>query len=116
MFVIGVLLAGFCALALAFHVYTASWLGVLLPLAFLVGMWSSLRTEVRQLDLREDALLVRTFFRSYRMPREHIIRVVRTPLGPAVDVLNGSRYTIGPVDSDHGEVAEALERWVREDG
>lgn len=109
---IALLLLGFSALAAAFLLYSGSYLGVLLPLAFLAGAWASLRTEVRALEIHDDRLVVRTFFRSYPMPREHIIRVVRTHLGPAVDVLNGSRYTIAPVYEDHDAVADALERWL----
>jgi hypothetical protein len=109
-----VLFAGFCALAAAFLAFTESWLGMLLPLAYLIGLWGSMRTEVRELEIRPDALVVRTFFRSYTMPRPHIVRVVRTHLGPAVDVINGNRYTIAPVGVSHETVFGALEEWLTE--
>ena len=110
---IAVLLVGFSVLAVAFHAYTNSWLGVLLPAAYLTGLWAALRTEVRELEIADDRLLVRTFFRTYAMPRAHVIRVVRTPRGPAVEVLNGNRYAVSPFGTDTDAVAEALEAWMQ---
>src|SRR5687768_8292245 len=63
------LFAGFSLLALAFWVLTANWAGVLLPIGYLVGVINTLRTDVREIELREDVLLVRTFFREYPIPR-----------------------------------------------
>lgn len=112
---LALLLLGFSALAVAFWLYTANWAGVLLPIGFLIGAYAQLRGEVRELELRGDALLVRTFFREYRMPRPHIRRVLRTPAGVAVEVLNGNRYEVLPPGVSAGELAPALEAWLHYD-
>lgn len=106
------LLAGFCGLALAYRVYTDTWLGLLLPAGYVIGLAAALRTEVRELIVEEDRLVVRTFFRSYPMPRAHILRILRTPRGPAVEVLNGNRYAVTPYGADAEAVAAALEAWM----
>lgn len=106
------LLAGFCALAVAYRVYTDTWLGLLLPLGYLIGLAAALRTEVRELVIEGDRLVVRTFFGTYPMPRHHVLRVLRTPRGPAVEVLNGNRYAVAPYGSDNEAVAAALEEWM----
>ena len=109
---IAMLLLGFCALALAFWLYTDTWAGLLLPAGFLIGAYAQLRTEVRELEVRDDRLIVRTFFRSYPMPRAHIRSTLRTPEGAAVEVLNGNRYIVSPHDADADEVVRALEGWL----
>lgn len=106
------LLLGFTALAVAFWIFTTTWVGVLLPLGFLIGAYAQLRAEVREIELRGEALLVRTFFREYRMPRAHIRAVVRTPEGVAVDVQNGARYKVAPPESDAEDVERALRAWL----
>ena len=107
-FVLLLLLTGFSGLALAFWLLTANWLGVLLPIGFLLGAYAALRGEVRELELRGDTLLLRTFFRTYPIPRAHI-RVLR---GTEIEVLNGNRYAVAPAAADAEEVRRALERWL----
>ena len=107
------LLAGFSALAVAFWILTANWAGVLLPLGFLIGAINSLRTDVREIELRDDVLLVRTFFTEYPIPRAHVTKIVRTDDVTAVEVLNGNRYGVTPPDTDAGAVAVALQAWLR---
>lgn len=109
---LGLLLAGFTGLAVAFWMLTLNWAGILLPIGFLLGAWSQLRGEVRELELRADTLLVRTFFREYPMPRAHIRGVVRTPGGVMVEVANGNRYAVTPPDVASDDVARALEEWL----
>lgn len=109
---LALLLTGFSALAVAFWLYTRTWIGVLLPIGFLIGAYAQLRGEVRELELRDDTLFVRTFLRQYTMPRAHIRNVVRTPDGVAVDVLNGNRYVVSPPDTNAEEVLRALEAWL----
>ena len=107
-----ILLVGFSGLALAFWIYTANWLGVLLPLGFIVGVYATLRTEVREIELRGDTLLVRTFFRTYPIPRTHIRAVVRVSDGTAIDVLNGNRYDVTPPGVEGVAIAAALDEWL----
>ena len=109
---LGLLLTGFSGLAVAFWMLTLNWAGVLLPIGFLIGAWSQLRGEVRELELRGDTLLVRTFFREYPMPRAHIRGVLRTPGGVMVEVANGNRYAVTPPDVLSDDVARALEQWL----
>lgn len=109
---IAMLLVGFSALALAFWLYTDTWAGLLLPVGFLIGAYAQLRTEVRELQLLDDRLIVRTFFRAYPMPRAHIRAAMRTPAGAAVEVLNGNRYVVSPQDEDPEEVLRALDAWL----
>lgn len=106
------LFAGFVALALAFWLYTHTWAGALLPLGYVIGVYATLRAEVRELEVREDALLLRTFFRQYAIPRAHITAVVRTDRGTAIDVLNGARYEIAPPGVDADEVFDAVDAWL----
>ncbi|HVE73056.1 MAG TPA: hypothetical protein VNI54_16940 [Thermoanaerobaculia bacterium] len=101
------LLTGFCGLALAFWLLTANWLGVLLPLGFLIGAWATLRAEVREVELRADSLVVRTFFRTYPIPRAHI----RTVRATEIEVLNGNRYEVAPAGVDRDAVQRALGSW-----
>jgi hypothetical protein len=113
---IGLLCAGFSAIAYALWVFTGNWIGVLLPVGFLVGAWASLRVEVREIEIRPDVMLVRTFFREYPIPRAHVTNVALTPQGAAIDVLNGRRYLITPPQSDAEEIAVALAEWMRAGG
>lgn len=108
---IALLFAGFTVLGVAFYVMTANWLGVLLPLAYVLGAWSTLRGEIREIELRADTLVLRTLFRSYPIPRAHITRIVQTPSGPAIDVLNGARYPVTPPAAAPDEVHAALTAW-----
>jgi hypothetical protein len=105
--VLALLLTGFTGLALAFWLLTANWLGVLLPIGFLIGAWATLRAEVRELQLRADTLVIRTFLRSYPIARTHI----RTLRGTEIEVLNGNRYEVAPADADPVDVARALASW-----
>ena len=105
--VLSLLLTGFCGLALAFWLLTANWLGVLLPIGYLIGVWATLRAEVRELELRDDALMLRTFLRTYPIPRAHI-REIR---GTEIEVLNGNRYEVLPAGADRDAVAAALDAW-----
>jgi len=105
--VLSLLLVGFCGLALAFWLLTANWLGILLPVGYLIGAWATLRAEVRELELRDDALLLRTFLRTYPIPRPHI-REIR---GTEIEVLNGNRYEVAPAGADPEEVTRALDAW-----
>ena len=105
--VLALLFTGFCGLALAFWLLTANWLGVLLPIGFLIGAWATLRAEVRELELRGDSLVVRTFLRTYPIPRAHI----RTVRASEIEVLNGNRYEVAPVDADREAVQRELRSW-----
>ena len=109
---LALLLVGFCGLAVAFWLYTRNWAGLLLPIGFLIGAYAQLRAEVRELELRPEALVVRTFFRAYALPRAHIRGVVRTPEGVAVDVLNGARYEIAPPGEDANAIHRAVTDWL----
>lgn len=110
------LFSGFSGLAFAFYLLTSNWLGLLLPVAFVIGAWSALRGEVREIELRGDTLMVRTFFRGYPIPRAHVTRVVRTAESASIDVLNGARYDVTPDGEDPVAVAAALEEWLAADG
>ena len=109
--VLALLLLGFSGLALAFWLLTANWLGILLPVGFLIGAYATLRAEVRELVLDRDTLLLRTFFRIYPIPRAH----VRTIRGTEIEVLNGNRYDVAPADADREEVRRALAAWLLQD-
>jgi hypothetical protein len=106
------LLTGFSALAVALWSLRGTWIGVVLPLAFVVGAIAGLRTEVREVEVRDEALIVKTFLRAYALPREHIVRVVRSEGGVAVDVVNGARYDIAPPDVDGDAMFAALRAWL----
>lgn len=106
--VIALLFTGFSGLALAFWLLTANWLGVLLPIGFVIGAYATLRAEVREVELRGDTLLLRTFFRTYPIPRAHIRRVH----GGEIEVLNGNRYAVVPPDANAEEVQRALAAWL----
>ena len=105
---IALLLLGFTALAVAFWIYTVTWAGLLLPLGFLVGLFGTFRAEVKEIELRGEMLIVRTFFRAYSIPRAHI----RTLRGTQIEVLNGNRYEVAPPGADRAEVARALAEWL----
>ena len=109
---IALLLTGFTALALAFRIFTASWLGTLLPIGFIIGLAATLRVEVRQIDLYDDRLVIRTFFRAYSIPRDHITSVHHTPDGTAITVLNGARYSITPSGVGASELTRAVREWA----
>lgn len=110
--VLALLLVGFTALAVAFWIFTLNWAGLLLPVGFLIGAYAQLRVEVREIEVLPDRLSVRTFFREYPMPRAHIRRVIRSPEGAMVEVLNGNRYAVTPPGVDGEELARTLEDWL----
>ena len=109
---LALLFLGFCGLALAIFYLRETLVGALLPLAFLVGAYAGLRTEVREIELLPDKLILRTFFRGYDIPRAHIRGVVMTPRGAAIDVQNGARYDINPPGVDAEELERALREWL----
>jgi hypothetical protein len=106
------LFVGFTALAIAFWVLTLTWFGLLLPIGYLIGVYATLRAEVKEIELRGDTLVLRTFFRAYPIPRAHVTKVIRTPRGASIAVLNGNQYEVTPVGTDADEVAHALETWL----
>ncbi len=106
--VLALLLVGFAGLAVAFWLLTDNWLGLLLPAGYLLGAWTTLRAEVRELELRGDTMFIRTFFRTYPIPRAHIRKLHDTE----IEVLNGNRYEVAPADADHEEVQRAVEAWL----
>ncbi|HEX6099064.1 MAG TPA: hypothetical protein VF432_22315 [Thermoanaerobaculia bacterium] len=108
------LFLGFTGLAAAFWILTLNWAGLLLPLGFLIGLFGTFRAEVKEIELRGETLILRTFFRAYPIPRAHVTKIVRTPRGPAIEVLNGNRYDVTPPGTNAEEVARALEAWLRE--
>ena len=111
---LALLLLGFCGLAVAIFFLHETLFGLLLPLSFVAGAIAGLRAEVRELELQPDGLIVRTFFRSYGIRRDHIKAVVLVPNGVAIDVLNGSRYPINPPGVDPDELHAAMRRWLAE--
>jgi len=108
---LALLFIGFSALAVAFWILNLSWAGLLLPIGFLIGAYATLRAEVKELEIRGETLILRTFFRAYPIPRAHVTNVAHTPRGAAIDVLNGNRYYVTPPDVDAEVVAQALEEW-----
>ena len=108
---LALLFLGFTALAVAFWILTFNWAGLLLPLGFLIGAYATLRAEVKEIELRGETLILRTFFRAYSIPRAHVTNVARTPRGAAIDVLNGNRYYVTPPETDAEVVAHELEEW-----
>lgn len=108
------LLTGFSGLGVAFWILNSSVMGALLPIAFLAGTWQSLRTDVREIEVRGETLFVKTFLRSYPIPRAHIVAVVRAPLSTAVEVLNGRRYGVTPPGVSPVAVANALDAWMEQ--
>jgi hypothetical protein len=113
---LAVLSAGFSVLAVAVWALTQQWFGLLLPLAFVIGAWAGLRAEIRQVEFREDQILVRTFLRTWPIARTHITGIVIDDSGAGIDVLNGARYYLTPRDADPAEFADALIRWWRDPG
>lgn len=109
---LALLFLGFSGLAIAFWMYTFNWLGLLLPAGFLLGAYTSLRSEVRELEIRGDVLVLRTFFREYPIPRAHVTAIEPAASGSAIKVLNGNRYEVTPPDADPVAVAHALEAWL----
>lgn len=103
------LFTGFTALAIAFWALTENWAGLLLPLGFIIGLFGTFRAEVKEIELQGDVLVLRTFFRSYAIPRAHI----RTLRGTEIEVLNGNRYDVAPPMAEREAVAAALEGWFR---
>jgi hypothetical protein len=101
------LFLGFAALALAFWILKGTLLGLFLPIGYVVGAVASLHKDIREIELRDDLLLVRTFFREYPIPRTHVTRVV----GTTVEVLNGNRYMVAPPGTDAAEITRALKEW-----
>lgn len=110
---LALLLIGFCGLAAAVFLLRETIVGVLLPLTFIAGVFAGLRAEVREIEILPDRLILRTFFRSYAIPRQHITGVVITERGVAMDVLNGSRYPINPPGVDPLELHAALRQWLQ---
>ena len=110
---LALLFLGFCGLAVAVFFLRETLFGALLPLAFVAGAIAGLRAEVRELELRDDRLILRTFFRGYGIPKAHIKAVVMTPQGVAIDVLNGARYAINPPGVDAEGLQNALLAWLR---
>lgn len=108
---VALLLTGFTAIAWSMWLARGAWLGVLLPIAFVIGIVSGFRTEVRAVDLDGDRMTLRTFFRAYPIPRAHITRVVLTDQGLAIEVLNGARYFIDPRDVDAAEMYRVVREW-----
>lgn len=102
------LFLGFTALAVAFWVLTSNWAGLLLPVGFVIGLAGSFRAEVKEIELRGETLILRTFFRAYPIPRAH----VRALRGTEIEVLNGNRYEVAPPGANRAEVAHALEEWL----
>lgn len=109
---LALLLAGFLGLAVAVFFLRETLLGLLVPLTFIVGAVAGLRAEVREVELLEDRLVLRTFFRSYRIPRSHITAVVVEPKGVAIDVQIGARYFINPPGVDAESLRTALREWL----
>jgi hypothetical protein len=108
---LALLFAGFCALALAVRAVYGTWSGALLPLAFVAGAFAGLRAEVRELELRRDALVLRTFFRAYTIPRAHVVRVIHEERGASIEALNGAQYFLTPPGVDARAFADALDAW-----
>jgi hypothetical protein len=95
------LLLGFAALAVAFWILTSNWAGLLLPLGFLIGLFGTFRAEVKEIELRDETLILRTFFRAYPIPRAHI-RALR---GTEIESLN--RNQVAPPGAGKGSGAGA---------
>lgn len=110
---LALLFAGFSALAVAIFYLRETLLGLLVPLTFLIGVIAGLRAEVREVELLDDRLVLRTFFRAYRIPRAHITAVVLTPKGVAIDVQNGARFFINPPDVEAEPLRLAIGDWLR---
>jgi hypothetical protein len=106
--VLALLLAGFCGLAVAIFYLRETLIGALLPLTFIAGAFAGLRGEVREVELLEDKLIIRTIFRGYAIPRAHVRAIVTTDRGTAIDVLSGARYPITPPGVDALELERAL--------
>ena len=113
---LALLLLGFSLLALAVFVLHETLFGLLLPLTFIAGAIAGLRGEVRELELAADRLIIRTFFRAYRIPKAHIRRAVIGEHGVEIDVLNGTRYAITPPDVDPAELHRTLTEWLTPSG
>ena len=109
---LALLFLGFCGLALAVFYLRETLAGVLLPLAFLVGAFAGLRSEVRELELLPEKLVLRTLFRAYDIKRAHVRGVVMTAKGVAIDVQNGARYDVNPPGVDAFELERALREWL----
>ena len=109
---LALLFAGFCGLAVAIFFLRETLLGLLLPLTFLAGAYAGLRTEVREIELFPEKLVLRTIFRGYRIPRAHIRNIVVTEKGVAIDVINGARYVINPPGVEPMELERALRKWL----
>ena len=109
---LALLFLGFTSLAVAIFFLRQTLVGVLLPLTFIGGAIAGLRTEVREVELLPERLVLRTIFRAYGIPRAHIRAIVMTPRGVAIDVLNGSRYAINPPGVDAMELERALREWL----
>lgn len=110
---LALLFAGFSGLAVAVFFLRETLLGVLVPLTFLIGVIAGLRAEVREVELLEDRLILRTFFRAYRIPRAHVMAAVLTPRGVAIDVQNGARFFINPPGVDAEPLRRAIAEWLR---
>lgn len=113
LFALALLFLGFSGLAVAIFFLRETLFGLLLPLTFIAGAIAGLRGEVREVELLEDRLVLRTIFRGYRIPRAHIRAIVVTPGGVAIDVLNGARYPINPPGVDAVELERALREWLQ---
>ena len=109
---LALLFLGFSALAVAIFYLRETLVGVLLPLTFIAGAIAGLRGEVREIELLEDRLVLRTMFRAYAIPRAHIRAIVATERGVSIDVLSGARYPINPPGVDAEELRRALSDWL----
>jgi hypothetical protein len=105
------LLAGFGALALAVRAVYGTWAGALLPLAFIAGAFAGLRAEMREIELQQNALVLRTFFRAYTIPRAHVVRVMHDDRGASIEVLNGAHYLVTPPGVDRQVLGDGLDAW-----
>lgn len=109
---LALLLIGFTTLAAAIFYMRETLIGALLPLTFIAGAIAGLRSEVREVELQPDLLILRTMFRSYAVPRTHIRAIVLTETGVSIDVLSGARYPITPAGVDPEELRRALSEWM----
>lgn len=65
------------------------------------------------MELRDDRLLLRTFFKTYTIPRAHVTTVGIDARGVFIDVINGNRYPITPRSVDADEMLPAVTAWHR---
>ena len=112
-------LAAFVALGLWLWASEGEWIGLLVPPALLWGLYAEFRDQLRELELRQESLVLRTILRERIILREDIVstQLLLTPVrnGKLLSVMvvlrDGRSVWIQPAGQDAQEVHATVKSW-----